>query len=712
MFRSRKQKKKIKKALDNPNLQKALNKASDQHFTKYNRLKTELPWEEVKEKARAIREACVKKLPQLIQRFTDEAKKAGASVYNVSTPEDALNAIENIVRQKKAKLIVKSKSMVSEEIQLNSFFEKKGYRIVETDLGEWIIQLAKEKPSHITAPALHKTKEEIAELLSRQLGKKVKPEPKEIAKLAREEMRNYFMEADIGISGANLAVAESGTLVIISNEGNARLVTSLPPVHIALLTTEKFVESLEQAMILVKALVPASSGMKLTSYISLITGPSRTTDIEKELVTGVHGPQELHIIILDNGRLKIRKDKDLDKILYCLKCGGCMLICPVFQALGGHVYGGPVYPGGIGVLLTAITRSFEESSSLADFCADCKKCEEFCPVGIPTGDLIQKLKSQREPKLWEKTLSFLFREKAFTERAARVFSLLQKPFQKDGYLLRLPFSWGKGKSYPIIKLPKRRENRKKTGKKVFLFQGCLVKFFFPEIRESVVNSLSRFGYQVVTPPDQACCGAPSLHLGNERDVQKLASRNLKSFEKENPDFILTVCPTGNSILKRLYPRIDSRSSLWIDKIFDSTEFMVKQGLLPEKKTTGKQKNVYYHYPCHYLHALKLKDEPKKMLEALDFKLKEEKEPYTCCGFCGVFSIKNPEVSARMWNAKKKKILKSGAELIATDCPGCLLQLRANLKEEKPPFKIYHSAELYDQTTRPTSEKHRPVRNLP
>jgi iron-sulfur cluster protein len=699
-----KQKKKVKKALDDANLQKALDKASDRHFEKYSRTKKEIPWKEYKEKARAVREECVKRLPQLIQKFTEEAEKAGSFVYKVSTPEEALSQMEEIARHHNAKLIIKSKSMVSEEIDLNSFFEKRGYRIVETDLGEWIIQLAEEKPSHITAPALHKTKEEVAELLSQHLGKKVPADPKEIVKLAREEMRKNFFEADIGISGANLAVAESGTLVIISNEGNARLVTSLPPVHIALVTTEKFVETLEQAITLVKALIPASSGLKMTSYLSFITGPSRTTDIEKELVTGVHGPLELHIIILDNGRLRVSKDEDLNKILYCLKCGGCMLVCPVFTALGGHVYGGPVYPGGIGVLLTAVTQSFKESSFLLDFCADCKKCEEFCPVGIPTGDIIQKLKTKRIPRPWEKTLSFVFKEKSIAERLVKVLSILQKPFQKEGYLMSLPFSWGKGKYFPVIKQPKRMKEELKSGEKVYLFQGCLVKFFFPEIRDSVVNSLSRSGFHVAIPPDQACCGAPSLHLGNDKDVQKLARKNIKSFEKENPDYILTVCPTGNSLLKNLYTQIEPKFFLWADKVFDYTEFMVKKGLLPNGKKPSPLKELYYHYPCHYLNALKLKSEPIKILESLSFDVKGEEEPYTCCGFCGVFSIQNPEISASLWEKKKGKILKSGAEYIATDCPGCLFQLKANLKKKPFPFKIFHTAELFDRMTRPAAKK--------
>jgi iron-sulfur cluster protein len=704
VFPRRNKKKEIKKALQNSNLKKALERASLHHFKKFEATKNEVPWEEYKEKAKSIREACVKQLPQLIKKFTKEATGAGAHVYEASTPNDALSSIEKILRQKKAKLIVKSKSMVSEEIHLNSFLEKKGYRIVETDLGEWIIQLAKERPSHITAPALHKTKEEIAELLSRHLGKTVPPDPKEIVKLAREEMRKYFIEADVGISGANLAVAESGTLVIISNEGNARLATSLPPVHIALVTTEKFVETLEQAVTLSKALILASSGLKMTSYLSFITGPSHTTDIEKELVVGVHGPQELHIIILDNGRLKISKDNDLDKILNCLKCGGCMLVCPVFQSLGGHVYGGPVYPGGIGVLLTSVTQSLKGSSFLLDFCADCKKCEEFCPVGIPTGDIMLKLKSERGPKLWERTLSTFFRRKYLAERAARILSSLQQPWKKDGYLKSLPFAWAKGKSIPAINLKKSKPGEEKKGEKVYLFQGCLVKFFFPEIRESVATVLSHFGFEVVSPPDQACCGAPSLHLGHEKDVRSLALKNLKSFEKENPDYILTVCPTGNSILKKHYPELEPKASCWQDKIFDFSEFMAKKGLFPETKKALQKEKVFYHYPCHYLNALKLKEEPKIILEALALEPTEEEEPFTCCGFCGVFSIKNPEISASIWEKKKKKILKSQASLVATDCPGCLFQLRANLGKERHPFKIFHTAELYARVMEQTSRE--------
>lgn len=657
-----------------------------------------MAWDQIKEKAKAIREDCIPRLPQIIQQFTREAEKAGARVHRAATPEEALLAIEGILKKNKAKTIVKSKSMVTEEIGLNRFLEKKGYRVCETDLGEWIIQLAGEKPSHITAPALHKTKEEVASLLSEHLHRDVPPDPEEIVKLARTQLREEFIRADAGISGANLAVAESGTLVIVSNEGNARLVTSLPPLHIAVVTAEKFVETLEQATSLVKALVLASSGHKLTAYVSFITGPSRTTDIEKKLVIGVHGPDELHIVILDNGRLEARKDKEFEKVLSCLKCGGCMLVCPPFQSLGGHVYGGPVYPGGVGLLLTALTQSIRSASSGWDFCSDCKKCEEFCPVGIPTGDLLLKLKGKKGPKFWEWGLSTLIRKKNLVNPGIRLLSLLQKPFSKEGYLKGLPFSWAKGRSFPVLKpsksfLPQAGDR----GEKVYFFEGCLASFFFPEIREAVWSSLSRLGYRVVSPDDRVCCGAPSLHLGHQKDVKRLAFKNRRSIFRENPDFIITICPTGNAMLKKTYPRIIPEWKDWGEKIFDFTEFIVKKGLAPNDPPAVPRGEVFYHYPCHYVNELGLKEEPLELLRSLGYNPVCEEEPLTCCGFSGIFSFKNPALSTHLWEKKKKKMEELECPTIATDCPGCLFQFKAFLDDSKDFYKIYHTAELFSHS---------------
>lgn len=688
---------KVRRALDDDTLQRALERASAHHNEKYKAATEADPdWAGIKEKCRSIREANLARLPELILRFRNEAEKAGAQTYLASTPEQALAAIEGICRARGAKLIVKSKSMVGEEIGLNEFLEERGYRVVETDLGEWIVQLAGERPSHITAPALHKTKEQVAALLSKHLGRPVPADIEEMVKIARREMREVFCRADVGLSGTNLAVAESGTLVLVSNEGNARLVTGLPPVHIALVTVEKFVESLEQAVTLLKGLITSSSGMKLTSYVSFITGPSRTTDIEKQLVLGVHGPQELHILILDNGRLAAAADQDLKETLYCLKCGGCMLVCPVFQAVGGHSFGGPVYPGGVGGLLTAVTHSVEEGLIPAGLCADCKKCEAFCPVGIRTGDLLLKLKNRRPAALWEKGLSGVFKKTRWAEPGARLLGLLEHLAGPLRLLGLLPLPWTKGKRIPAPRFRSGRAKEAGRGRTVYLFQGCLVKFFFPEVRESVEDGLRGLGFRVITPKDQVCCGAPSLHLGREADVRDLAARNLDSFEREKPDFIITVCPTGNAILKKKYPELDPRGARWVDRIHDFTRFAIEFGPTPEVERPEGRRPAFYHYPCHSVNEGGMTDEPLRLLRGLGYEPRVEAEPTTCCGFCGVFSARNPELSERLWRKKAARIKALPAPLIVTDCPGCLFQIRAHLGGRKDGPGIRHSAEVFAQ----------------
>ena len=314
-------------------------------------------------------------------------------------------------------------------------------------------------------------------------------------------------------------------------------------------------------------------------------------------------------------------------------------------------------------------------------------------MGIPTGKLLLRIKEAQGPRLWEKALSSLFRSKALAEKGAGAMAVLQKAWQKDGYLRRLPLVWTRGKRIPILKPRKGRPGEPVSGPKAYLFQGCLVKYFFPEVRESVEKSLTYFGYRVDTPPEQVCCGAPSQHLGDIKSVRALAEKNLESFLQADPDVIITVCPTGHALLKNLYPRLDPRASRFTDRIQDFTAFMASKGYLPPAKAAGK-KEVYYHYPCHYLTELRLGEKPPQLLRSLGFDLAEQKEPPACCGFCGVFSAKNPRISAHLWNKKKKDILTSRASLVATDCPGCLFQLRSGLQTEGQPVRSHHTAEIF------------------
>lgn len=698
MWPLRKKKRLLHRALKNNNLQLALERASGHHWRQYKKLAASLPLEELKTKARQIREECLAILPDLIKEFIERATEAGSKVYLASSAEEALKQVDAIVSQHRAKLIIKAKSMVSEEIGLNDFLAKKGIQVVETDLGEWIIQLAKERPSHITAPALHKTKEEIASLLSQHLGRPIPPDSREITRAAREYMRPLFFQADIGLSGANLAIAESGTLVILSNEGNARLVTSLPPVHIAIITVDKIVATLDQAITLIKALVASASGKRLTSYISFISGPSSTTDIEKEQVIGAHGPEEVHIIILDNGRLALAESEKYREILTCLKCGGCMLVCPIFQILGGHVFGGPVYPGGIGLLFTLMTRSAKEISSHLSLCADCKKCETFCPVGIHTGELILRLKNDLGPRWVERILSFFMQKRRLQDESLRLVRFAQKFWSENDHWKPLPLIWTKDKKIPLIKVrPKahaqKSQRRFKERPLVYLFEGCLNRFFFPEIAEKMGRSLETLGFEPLISADQVCCGAPSFHLGDEAGLRNLLVRNLNSWEKEKPSLILTFCPTGYHVLKEIYPQIEPEAKVWKPKVHDLISFLESSGLrlIPEKPFINKR--LYYHPPCHLLaRGLKI-EERIAFLEKAGLRIISEGSDSACCGFCGVFSFRHPEIARRLWEKKKERITSLKPEIIITECPGCLFQLRSGLVEEIEIKGIYHLAEI-------------------
>ncbi|HWI40451.1 MAG TPA: lactate utilization protein B, partial [Verrucomicrobiae bacterium] len=294
------------------------------------------------------------RLPELVSRFKLRAEQNGAVVHVCSTAEEARSTIHSIIREKGADFLVKSKAMTSEEIELNHYLEDKGIRCLETDLGEWIIQLAGERPSHMVMPAIHKNREEVAELFSKETGKECPPDIPLLVKTARDTLRSGFLEGQVGMSGANAAIAETGTLVILTNEGNARLVTTLPKTHIALVGIEKIVGTLDEALDVVEILPKNATGQKITSYASFIKGP-----------TGEG--RELHIVLLDNGRQKLAEDPRFSEALRCVRCGACANVCPIYEVVGGHVFG-YIYVGGIGLVLTPFFHGFDKAEEILKLC--------------------------------------------------------------------------------------------------------------------------------------------------------------------------------------------------------------------------------------------------------------------------------------------------------------------------------------------------------
>ena len=342
--------------------------------------------QQIRDQARAIRSHSLTNLPDLLEKLERQLVKNGIQVHWAETAEQANEIIYQILKTAKAKSLVKGKSMVSEETEMNHYLEKRGIEVLESDLGEFIIQLAHEPPSHIVAPAIHKNRQEVAELFHKffpELG--YTEDIDKMTLMARQILREKFEKADAGISGVNFAVAETGTLCLVENEGNGRLSTTSPNIHIAITGIEKVVEKLSDIPPLLSILTRSATGQPVTTYFNMISRPRQSG--EKD------GPQAVHLVLLDNRRSRIRMDEELLDTLRCIRCGACINHCPVYVQLGGHAYG-TVYPGPIGTVLEPQRMGLDKIGTLTSACSMCGACGEVCPVRIPLPKLINRLRAE------------------------------------------------------------------------------------------------------------------------------------------------------------------------------------------------------------------------------------------------------------------------------------------------------------------------------
>jgi len=342
-------------------------------------------WEELRTQARAIKDEVLLHLDQYLAQFAGNAEKRGAQVHWARDAAEANQIVCRLARERNARKVVKSKSMVTEEIHLNDALQAEGIEAIETDLGEYIIQLAGETPSHIIAPAIHKTKKQIAELFTAKLGIEPTDDVAQLTSAARRVLRRRFAAADIGISGVNFGVAETGTILILENEGNIRLTTSLPKTHIALMGIEKILPRFADLDVFLKLLPRSGTGQQLTTYQSLITGTKQKPEDE--------GPEELHIVLLDNGRSRMLAHPVTRQSLACIRCGACLNACPVYQQIGGHAYGS-VYAGPIGAVITPQLIGLGKAAQLPYASSLCGACREVCPVKIDIPELLLYLRAE------------------------------------------------------------------------------------------------------------------------------------------------------------------------------------------------------------------------------------------------------------------------------------------------------------------------------
>jgi L-lactate dehydrogenase complex protein LldF len=412
-----------------------------------------------------IKKETLDRLDHYLALFIAEAEKHGAIVHVARDGAEARGIAVDIARREGISLAVKSKSMVAEEVDLNNAIEAAGIEVVESDLGEFIIQLAGEPPSHLIAPAVHKTREQVSRLFEQKLGEPYTEQIPELVRIARKHLRAKFLSAGMGISGANFLCADTGSLVLVTNEGNGRMGTILPRVHLAVASIEKVIPRLADLPVFLRLLPRSATGQVISTYVSVLTGAKRPGDPE--------GPEKLHILLVDNGRTAILQGK-YREILKCIRCGACLNICPVYQSVGGHAYGW-VYPGPMGSVLSPLLTGLSEGAPLPNASTLCGACAEVCPVKIPLPELLVELRADERDQgmkspvevLGMKAYAAVMSRAGILEALERFIGVFSQIFFKEGKVPWLPFKfsgWTDKRDFPApAPQPFRRLWKKQRG---------------------------------------------------------------------------------------------------------------------------------------------------------------------------------------------------------------------------------------------------------
>ncbi len=431
-------------ALDDDNLQEALATAGSGFVAKRLAAVAKVPnFEAMRDRAQAVRQKVLKNLDVYLLHFEKKVEEAGGQVHWADSPEQMREIVVSLCKQQGARRVVKGKSMVGEEVHLNDALEAAGMEPLETDLGEYILQLAHEAPSHIVAPALHKTKAQVQDLFlkNHDLGERDISAIEAIVNEARQVIRERFLTSEIGITGANMLIAETGTVAVVTNEGNGDLTATMPATHIVTTSIDKVVPTWEDASAILRVLARSATGQAITSYTSFFTGPRNAPDQD--------GPEAFHVVLLDNGRSELL-GSEYQEMLQCIRCGACMNHCPVYQAVGGHTYNS-VYPGPMGAVLTPLLMHRQGDYQLPNASTFCGRCEAVCPVRIPLPGLMRKLRNQEQLESRSTTLAkFLTRSfckladhprlyAALTNLGIRITSLVAG---RRGSLAKVPFMSG------------------------------------------------------------------------------------------------------------------------------------------------------------------------------------------------------------------------------------------------------------------------------
>lgn len=669
----------------------------------------------------AAKDATLRDRALYFGRFKAAAEANGAVVYEAATPEQARGYVLELCRRVGADLVVKTKTMVSEEIDLNHFLEEHGIRAVETDLGEWIIQLRRETPSHMVIPAIHLNRYQVSQTFAETTGHEVSGENvTEMVRLARSEMRKDFLAAKVGLTGANALIVESGTTMLVTNEGNEPLVATLPPIQVVLAGYEKLIPSFKDAVTQLRLLGRSATGQHITTYTTFISGPDRPD-------------RELHYVFLDNGRSTMAANPDYVDALRCIRCAACANVCPPYQVVGGHVFG-YIYSGAIGLVNTPFHHGLMEASGPQSLCVSCNACQTVCPVDIPLPRQILDVRrlvveTRGLPRVKRIVLGIWARPGLFRSLGA-VAAVLSRPLVRDG-LMRMPLprrhAWRMPPA-PAVRLARERlasvippapsgplaDSAAKGMTVAYLIQ-CLTDRLAPEQAEATVKLLTACGVRVVVPKVQHCCGLPMIDSGDTRGARALARQTIATFEQTGADYIVSAANSCVVAMAHDYPHLFQDEPAWkaraerlATRVLDLATFLDRIAQLPAGALAGwtSADSFTYHPFCQTLNVLHADASARRLLtEVCGLELKELPEAYVCCGFGGSTSFDAPEVGHGIVERKLENVDGTGASVLVSDNPGCLMHLRgAAGASGRQYLKVRHLVEvLADHLDRGTNQ---------
>ncbi len=713
---------------DKENLQKAIGMALEvendalrlntQTFNanRYNAIKKLNDYEGLKDRARKIKEKSIENLPELINKLTAAVQSRGGKVYLAKTKEDAAGYVKDVCKSHSAKLVVKAKSITSEEIGLNDSLEKENIEVAETDLAEFILQVSKEQPSHIVAPAIHRSRERISKLFKENFRTAQKLETgEELTKFARDILRQKFLSADVGISGANLIAANEGTILLVESEGNIRLTTQLPAIHIAIAGIEKIIETKKDFGTFIELLAASGTGQQLTTYTNILEPPLNLP------VLNLNGRQdtlrEFHLVLVDNGRMKMREDRDLYEALYCIRCSACMNVCANFQAVGGHAFGGECYTGGIGGAWTVGTTGKLENGRFAELCTGCSRCIPSCPVQINIPHLNTVIKNRLikkgEPSLQRKFFGNFSVLARFTSTVPTLSN-----WAANFYLSKIIFEkvigFDKRRNIPRFAkstLTKQYQNYKRDSSireiesnastKLILFADVYTNYNNPHIGMAIVKLFEKLGLPVTLSKvmeDGRAAQSQGLIDAAGNSAKRL-TRYLLELIADGADLLFAE-PSVLSMIRYDYKKFVNDNRLFLklqNNCYDPMEYLlkiVKEGTLNvdwlKERITNRNIKIFYHGHCQ-MKSIGIGNSTPDFLEMLGFEV--DISIAECCGMAGSFGYKKQyyELSKNVGKDLTKQIRKSqvdGCSIILASGNSCREQIMDELGEE-----VYHPIEF-------------------